>query len=72
MDVKKKKIWLYFILISRLPVQLYAKQACYSTQIECKMVRIRIADALDSAKNVDVITVFDEGQNIWEDALWKQ
>ncbi len=36
------------------------------------MVRIHIADALDSAKNVDVITVFDEGQNIWEDALWKQ
>ncbi len=36
------------------------------------MVRIHNADALDSTRNSDVITVFDVGQNIWEDALWKQ
>lgn len=42
----------------------YAKLKCYSTQIKCKMVRIHNADALDSTRNSDVITVFDVGQNI--------
>lgn len=68
---KKKKCDILFDFLA-YQYDHYAKLKCYSTQIESKMVRIHIADALDSTKNLDVITVFDVGQNIWEDALWKQ